>query len=243
MPARTTSTTPARTVTRAPALLTLVVAMVAALALFGTGAGAAAAPWGDADRDLLERTGATPADGELAAEEVSADAPAEDAQDRTDVFATVGAVELHALSHDVQVNGFHQASSPASRTMTPVGSDTAVLPSRGRGYSATSAVDVVLVDDEPVRSPITGTVVELDRYQLYGRTADLRLAIQSADHPHIEVVLLHVERPEVEVGDEVVAGETVVAGGGRQLPFRSQVDRETAPDAWPHVHIEVKDRS
>lgn len=239
MPARTTTPTSARPLLRAPALVALVIAVVASLAIFGTGAGSAA-EWGAEERALLESATQARADGG-STEEDDAGA-ADDDVAATDVVATVGALELHALSHDVQVNGFHQAAASGTRTMTPVGGDSTVLPSRGRGTHPTSAVDVVLVDDEPVRSPISGTVVEVDRYQLYGRTPDLRLAIRSADHPHLEVVLLHVGGMQVEVGDEVVAGETVVAARSRQLPFSSQVDRETAPDAWPHVHIEVFDR-
>jgi hypothetical protein len=49
-----------------------------------------------------------------------------------------------------------------------------------------------------------------------------------------------VEGTHVEVGDRVEGGETVIARTARRFPFRSQVDKETAPEAWPHVHLEVK---
>jgi hypothetical protein len=35
-------------------------------------------------------------------------------------------------------------------------------------------------------------------------------------------------------------GTTPLADGARRFPFRSQIDDLTAPDAWPHIHLEVK---
>lgn len=243
---RTTSPSRAGAISRAPALLTLLVALVTALAIFGTGAGssAAAAPWagplGNVERALKGPAASTDDDEVVAAS--SDGVPEVPATTATEVFATVGGLEMHALSDAVQINGFHQASSPGSRAMTPVGADNTVLPSRGRGSPATSAVDIVLVKGEHVVSPVTGTVVGNDVYQLYGRTNDRRLTIRSSDHPHLEIVILHVAGVTVDAGDEVVGGETVIADSARKLPFSSQVDAETAPNAWPHVHLEVKDR-
>jgi murein DD-endopeptidase MepM/ murein hydrolase activator NlpD len=101
-------------------------------------------------------------------------------------------------------------------------------------------VDIVLVDDDPVRSPITGTVERSERYQLYGKHGDRRITIVPDDAPELRVVVLHVAGLRVEPGDRVDAGETVIATSARRFPFRSQIDDETAPDAWPHVHYEVR---
>lgn len=248
----------ARRIGRAPALLSLLVGVMMTLALVGTGAGSSeAAPVGAANGLVPGARGELPVAaagaGEAAttslearAEEVDAGTPevpeVPDADPITEVFATVGSLELHALSEHVQLHGFHQASTPGSRAMAPVGGDHTVLPSRGRGYPATSAVDVVLVDGEAVVSPVTGTVIESESYRLYGHTGDRRLRIRSAEHPHLEVVVLHIGGLQVDVGDEVVAGESTLATWARRLPFTSQVDAETAPHAWPHVHLEVKDR-
>jgi biotin carboxyl carrier protein len=258
VPARTTRVAPGGALSHASAVVALVVGLVVALAVFSTGASSSAAvpaqpagphpaspggqgPWASTLAaghvpDVSGEAREDPANGEVP------DLPERPEAAVTDVFATVGNLELHALSDAVRLHGFHQASTPGSRAMTPVGDRHRVLPSRGRGSPATSAVDVVLVDDEPVVSPVSGTVVENDRYRLYGRTADRRLRIRSAEHPHLEVVLLHVADVRVEVGDEVAGGETVLAGGARKLPFTSQVDAETAPRVWPHVHLEVKKR-
>jgi murein DD-endopeptidase MepM/ murein hydrolase activator NlpD len=224
----------------ASASLWLVVALGMSFVLFGTGSASPAA-----------------SSSELAASqpqvEWSAEAPAADAEaasipqvpgqpSRTAVFATVGALDLHLPAHETIVTGFHQASTPGSQAMTPV-SGHRVLPSRGRGYPATSAVDVVMVDDQPVRSPVSGTVVAVEGYSLYGRYPDSRIRIRPHDDRNLRVVILHLGGVEVEVGDEVEAGVTELAKRARRFPFRSQVDAETKPESWPHVHYEVKARS
>jgi murein DD-endopeptidase MepM/ murein hydrolase activator NlpD len=169
-------------------------------------------------------------------------AEAPQAPDRTGFFASVGSLGLHLPAHDVIVTGFHQASTPGSLAMTPQAGHR-VLPSRGRGSPATSAVDIVLPDDQPVRSPVSGTVTHVESYSLYGRYPDRRIIIRPHDAPQARVVMLHVTGVRVEAGHEVEGGVTEIAGGARRFPFRSQVDAETKPHSWPNVHYEVKVRS
>jgi murein DD-endopeptidase MepM/ murein hydrolase activator NlpD len=159
--------------------------------------------------------------------------------DRTGYFASVGSLGLHLPAHDVVVTGFHQASSAGSLAMTPQAGHR-VLPSRGRGSPATSAVDIALVDDQPVRSPVSGTVTKVESYSLYGRYPDRRIIIRPHEAPQVRVVMLHVTGVRVEAGQQVEGGVTEIARGARRFPFRSQVDAETAPHSWPHVHYEVK---
>jgi hypothetical protein len=169
-----------------------------------------------------------------AADEVGAtDAP-------TAVFAQVDDLALRLPSHQVVVHGFHEASNRTSLAMTPVGDEARVLPSRGRPAPATSAVDIVLVDDEPVRSPVTGTVEVAESFHVYGKHADRRIVLVPDDAPEVRVVVLHVTGVAVAAGDRVEAGVSVLAESARRFPFRSQIDDETAPDAWPHVHYEVR---
>ncbi len=224
---------------RAPLLFSLVIATVVALALLGTGAGSQAAPLAstsapDSVLRALELSPGIPAAEDLEAPE------AEPGSVRTEVFAHVDGLDLHRPSDDLVLAGFHQASMPGSLAMDPVGERTRVLPSRGRAYPRTSAVDLVLVDEEPVRAPVTGRVVEVEQYRLYNRHGDQRVTIHPDGRSDLRVVLLHVEGMRVEVGDRVEGGQTVIARTARRFPFRSQVDEETAPDAWPHVHLEVK---
>jgi murein DD-endopeptidase MepM/ murein hydrolase activator NlpD len=208
-------------------------APVGGQAAVATTAATPAAPSGDRSATAAA-TEETPEDGDTAAEGTDpAAAP-------TEVFAQVGDLALHLPSHEVIVHGFHEASNRTSFAMTPVGDGQRVLPSRGRPAPATSAVDIVLVDDEPVRSPVTGTVEVAESFHVYGEHPDRRIVLVPDDAPELRVVVLHVSGVAVEAGDRVEAGISVLAESARRFPFRSQIDDETAPDAWPHVHYEVR---
>lgn len=137
----------------------------------------------------------------------------------------------HVDSHDAA------AQAPAH---TP---ETIVLPSRGRGSHPASAVDVALPEGVEVLSPVTGRVVSVSEYVLYGRHPDTIIELEPAGRPDLRVVVLHVSDAKVAPGDRVVAGATPLAGTATAFPFSSQIDRFVAADdggAKPHVHIEVK---
>jgi biotin carboxyl carrier protein len=182
-----------------------------------------------------------------------------DAEVATPLFATFGDLELYLPSETPVVVGFHEAATDEALAMAPVGEARSndnttkfeppeasegapyrVLASRGRVHAATSAVDVVMYDEDPVRAPVSGTVTDVREYVLYGGHRDVRLEIAPDDAPDLRLVMIHIAEVDVEAGDEVAAGETVVAGTARHFPFGSQIDRFTEPDRWPHVHIEIK---
>ena len=97
---------------------------------------------------------------------------------------------------------------------------------------------MVLQPGEEVRSPVTGTVTEVRPYQLYGAHDDVRIELQP-DDSELAVVLIHVEDVVVAAGDRVAVGD-VLAGSARMFPFGAVVDRQTEPDRYGHVHMEVK---
>ena len=217
---------------QAPALASLLIALIMALALLGTGTGSSQAAPIDPPTDIMTAAAAV---GETATASTGEGEPVP-----TGLLAHVDEVELHRPSDDLVIAGFHEATTPGALPLEPTGDRTTVLPTRGRGSHRSSAVDIVLVDDEPVLAPVDGEIVEVANYALYGRHADTLVTVEPEGRPDLHVVLLHVEDVKVEVGDRVEAGTSVIAGTARQLPFRSQVDRETAPDAWPHLHLEVR---
>jgi hypothetical protein len=186
--------------------------------------------------------------------------------DRPRPIARIEGLTLLAPSSAVVVVGFHEAATVHALPLTPRGTltdnhnptryephpagvdggeavdgvDHLVMASRGRRPGPTSAVDVVLRDDEPVLSPVTGTVSDVRVYYLSGRHEDVRVEIVPDAAPHLRVVLVHVDGIRVGIGDRVTAGVTVLADTARGFPFASQIDRETEPDRWPHVHLEVQ---
>lgn len=168
-------------------------------------------------------------------------------------LARFGDVEIVTEGSRVELVGFHESSAGDALELTPshpeVGADEAggdepvvILPTRQRAGASTSAVDLAMKPGEPVPAPLSGEVIAVDDYLLYGSTSDVVIKIRSDEDPSIVATVVHVVDPEVEAGDRVEAGTTTVAGEARQLPFESQIDRFTTEhrgEAAPHVHIEL----
>lgn len=171
------------------------------------------------------------------------------------VFATVDdEVELVEPSTQMEAIGFHEGST-ASLELSPKGEaavnrswiDTpaatdgpqyAIMASRGRGVGPTTAADLAVPAGTEVASIVTGEVVSVNHYSLYGETPDVFIEIAPEGRPDLKVQMFHLSDVTVEVGDQVVAGETVVAGSSRTLPFGSQIDKHVG-HAGPHVHVQV----
>lgn len=169
------------------------------------------------------------------------------------IFATVAGLELREPSTEIDVIGFHEGStkglalhpvgtvlSNESRMTAPEdveGPDYRILASRGRGVGASTAVDIAMAEDVPVHAIVSGTVVTVSDYSLYGTTNDVLIEIVPAGYNDVKVQIFHVRAPQVQVGDQVVVGETVLAHP-RQLPFGSQIDRHVGW-AGPHIHVQV----
>jgi murein DD-endopeptidase MepM/ murein hydrolase activator NlpD len=113
-----------------------------------------------------------------------------------------------------------------------------VMSSRGRPHPATSAVDVAMRPGTRVLAPVSGTVVGVKRYHLYGRYLDFRVAIRPFGLNVLRVVLIHLDQVRVRQGNKVTAGITVLAVP-RVFPFQSQVNVYVKSNV-PHVHLEVK---
>jgi hypothetical protein len=178
----------------------------------------------------------------------------------TAVFARVGELELRLPSTDPVMAGFHEASTGVAIELLPIGIPVAnhnttkfevpaadprgrpylVMSSRGRVFPATSALDVALRDDDPVLAPVTGVVSDVRTYWLYGAHEDRRVEIVPDDAPHLRIVLVHVSGVQVAAGMRVEAGSSVLARSVNRFPFTSQIDRETEPERFGHVHIELQ---
>ena len=157
-----------------------------------------------------------------------------------------GLTSLVMPAAQVELVGFHEASHPGSQAINvaATGLNTMVLESRSRGTDPRSAADIVVPPGEPLRAPVTGTVISSTQYILYCKHADKLVYIQPDGLPGWQVRLFHVAGEIPPVGARVIAGETIVASGGANpLPFESQVDEFTAEPSWPHVHLEVVDTS
>jgi biotin carboxyl carrier protein len=108
-----------------------------------------------------------------------------------------------------------------------------------------SAVDVGALAGTDVYAPVTGTVVKIKTYSLFGQIDDYEIHIQSPEHPELDIVMLHVENLSVKVGDTVQGGSTRMA---RVRNIGEVIDNNlanfTAPgDPGNHCHVQVNDAS
>lgn len=179
---------------------------------------------------------------------------------RRNVIATHGDIEIVQPSPHVRLVAFHEGGTRADdvrpgatpdrdlgeRPVTSARRDdpltTMILPTRGRGTGSATAIDVAMPEGRKVFAPITGTVTAANQYSLYGQHPDTIITIQPDGAPDVEMEILHVVDPQVEVGDRVEAGRTVLAASPNLLPFPSQIDRFVAGEgpALPHVHLEMQ---
>lgn len=204
------------------------------------GAGEVASPLG-VGNDLPRAAGPAPHE-EVADLGALPDGPIE--------LATAGDVAIVAEGSRVELVGFHESSSGSAIDMQPAAHDGTVhedaiidLPTRHRAGSPTSAIDVAVAPGADVIAPVTGEVVAVSTYALYGSTEDVVVEIRPDADPSITVSITHVVDPSVAAGDRVEAGVTAIAAEGRQLPFDSQIDRFTTAhrgQAAPHLHIEMR---
>jgi hypothetical protein len=106
-----------------------------------------------------------------------------------------------------------------------------------------SAVDVGGIAGTDVYAPITGTVVKIKTYSLFGLIDDYEVHIQSPEHPELDIVMLHIEDLTIKVGDMVTGGSTRIA---KIRNIGDVIDNNlsnfTAPgDPGNHCHVQVND--
>lgn len=225
------------------------------------GLGLSAADTTDEDEDATSRLAApAPGDGAAAREDVTvAERAREPAGAPVLPFARIEDVVLSLPSTDVLLVGYHEASLAGALAMEPVGRGLSnenttritlppddehgapyhVMSSRGRVLPPTSAVDIVMRDDDRVLAPVDGVVTEVRPYALYDQHPDTRIEIRPDAAPHLRLVMIHVDGVQVAVGDRVTTGLTELAATANRFPFSSHVDRYL-DERWPHVHVEVK---
>lgn len=175
-------------------------------------------------------------------------------------FATVSdtslTLALPAAKKDIISIGYHQAYNVRARSLRSTtasmgeattqavaaavrsgGRPAFVMTARGRGSALDSAADIVLKPESIVKSPVTGRILEVVPYLLYGRINDIRIEIIADGWPAIKVALVHIDKPTVTAGQKVEAGVTPLATV-RPLGISSQIDQYLG-EAVTHVHIQV----
>jgi hypothetical protein len=87
----------------------------------------------------------------------------------------------------------------------------------GDQSSSTAGLDVGAVPGSPVVSPVDGKVTAIKKYSILGRYDDVEIDIRLAGNPSLLLVVTHVAKPQVEIGDVVQRG-TSTLGSVRAFP-------------------------
>jgi murein DD-endopeptidase MepM/ murein hydrolase activator NlpD len=110
---------------------------------------------------------------------------------------------------------------------------------RSRPGRPDTAVDVGAKPGTPIISPVSGTVVKVKSYLLYGTFPDFEIHIQPDGWQNLDVVVIHTTNVQVAPGDRVEAGITQLANV-RKLSDKlvDQLAYYTR-DGGNHVHVQV----
>lgn len=177
------------------------------------------------------------------------------------LYLPISAGELTELA-------FHQASGDKSFSMTSLLPDAdmgAACDKRGTGrITATETVGPQILTGTVLRmwrsnrtgapdtaadigakpgalvfAPVTGEITQVRPYLLYNEHQDYEIHIRPTGWPGIDVVLIHVDKPVIEVGDRVIGGITQLAQV-RKLSDRvtPQISEYTV-DGGDHVHLQL----
>src|SRR5450756_612777 len=98
-------------------------------------------------------------------------------------------------------------------------------------------LDVGAVPGSAVVSPADGKVTAIKKYRILGRYWDVEMHVQLAHDPSLLLVLTHLTRPKVEIGDVVARGDTLL-GAVRGFPatLDQALSRYTS-DTGDHVQM------
>ncbi len=109
----------------------------------------------------------------------------------------------------------------------------------GERSSSTAGLDVGAVPGSTVVSPVDGKVTAIKTYSVLGRYRDVEMHIQLAPDPSLLLVLTHLVRPQVQIGDVVARGDTVL-GSVRGFPatLDQALSRYTS-DSGDHLQMMV----
>jgi murein DD-endopeptidase MepM/ murein hydrolase activator NlpD len=109
----------------------------------------------------------------------------------------------------------------------------------GERSSSTAGLDIGAVPGSAVVSPADGKVTAIKRYRILGRYPDVEMRIQLTHDPSLLLVITHLTRPKVEIGDVVAGGDTVL-GAVRGFPttLDQALSRYTS-DTGDHVQMMV----
>jgi murein DD-endopeptidase MepM/ murein hydrolase activator NlpD len=102
-----------------------------------------------------------------------------------------------------------------------------------------TAVDVGALAGSPVVSPVTGVVLKVKRYKLYGKYDDYQVHIGPDGYPAVDVVLIHLDGVVAKRGDRVEAGVTQIGRVRRLSNLMSLELGSYTAGPGDHTHLQL----
>lgn len=110
----------------------------------------------------------------------------------------------------------------------------------GRAESSpTAGLDVGAVPGSPVVSPVDGKVIAVKEHSVLGRYRDVEIDIALAADPSLLLIVTHIAKPGVEMGEVVSRGATVLGAVRGFPPGLEQALSRLTSDNGDHVQMMV----
>ena len=145
------------------------------------------------------------------------------------------AVALTPVGQRVNVNGFVRffrglfSGTPAVRYYQLPGADN----------QPTTSVLIGAQPDTPVTSPVSGVVVRVRQYLLFGKYDDVQIDIRPEELGGTLITLLFINDPAVTPGTRVEAGKTLL-GTVRRCPEEiGKILADFTHDSGSHINLQV----
>lgn len=110
---------------------------------------------------------------------------------------------------------------------------------RNRPGKPDSAVDVGAAPGSDVYAPVSGTIVKVKAYKLYGKYDDYELHIRPDGFPGIDLVMIHVTDLTIKEGDPVIAGITRLAAVRKLSNVIHDQLADYSQGGGDHVHFQL----
>jgi len=111
----------------------------------------------------------------------------------------------------------------------------------GADNEPTTSVLIGAQPDTPVTSPVSGVVVRVREYLLFGKYEDVQIDIRPEELGGTIVTLLFINEPAVSIGERVDAGKTLI-GKVRRCP--EEIGKTLSVythDSGSHVNLQVSE--
>jgi len=110
---------------------------------------------------------------------------------------------------------------------------------RSRPGKPDSAADVGAKPGSAVYAPVTGTIVKIKKYKLYGKHDDYEIHIRPEGVDDVDLVMIHVNDLSAKVGDHVVGGVTRIAAVRKLSDRVNHQLADYTKGGGDHVHLQL----